>query len=133
MDEGTKIVLFTALNITLQTLLPVLVAAVASYVAVQVRAAWERIKQSQDDSVIGHIEWAVSVAINAAEQAGIAGLIKDKKEYALHVAQTILGNKGIKIDVISLEAAIEAAVYKELNKYPKLGYGMPAMTDPTPK
>lgn len=56
-------------------------------------------------------------AVLAAEQAGLAGLIVDKKEAAVSYAQAMLADRGMSIDVSALDAAIEAAVANELNRY----------------
>ena len=61
------------------------------------------------------IEWAVSVAVNAAEQAGLSKLIADKKQYAIGLAQEYLTKQGIPVDVSLLEGLVEAAVKAEIN------------------
>ena len=56
---------------------------------------------------------AASLAVQAAEQAGAAGLISDKKEYAMELAQKWLNLHGWdEIDLEVLDAAIEAEVNK---------------------
>ena len=62
------------------------------------------------------IEQAASFAVKAAEQSNFAGLIEDKKEYAIGVAQEYLNAHKVKIDVAVIEAAIESAIYSEMNK-----------------
>ena len=56
------------------------------------------------------------MAVLAAEQAGLSGVIEDKKEAALSYASEILRQKGLNIDIVALDAAIEAAVADELNR-----------------
>ena len=63
------------------------------------------------------LDWALrtaaSIAVQAAEQSGLADLISDKKTYAIEVAEKHLvaaGLTGIDLDLIG--AAIEAAVYE---------------------
>ena len=56
------------------------------------------------------------LAIAAAEQAGAANLINDKKKYALNIAEKWLSDAGIKIDLDLISAAIEAAVFAEFNR-----------------
>ena len=46
----------------------------------------------------------------------LAGLITDKKLYALSFAQKWLASRGVTIDLTALDAAIEAAVWAEFNK-----------------
>jgi len=54
-------------------------------------------------------------AVMAAEQAGLNGLVEDKKEYALNLVQNMLKEKGLQVDVSAIDAAIESAVATELN------------------
>jgi hypothetical protein len=62
------------------------------------------------------LEQAAKFAIQAAEQADFAGLIKDKKEYALSIAQKYLDDHKVKIQLDVIDAAIESAIYAEMNK-----------------
>ena len=60
---------------------------------------------------------AVDVAVRAAEQSNLAGFVNDKKEYALEVAQQWLDSHGWdEIDIVVLDAAIEAEVLKQFPK-----------------
>lgn len=53
------------------------------------------------------------MAVQAAEQAGVAGLIDDKKQYALNTLQRYLDSHGLEdFDIDVLEAAIESEVLK---------------------
>ena len=62
------------------------------------------------------LDQIANMAVKAAEEAKFAGLIEDKMAYALDIAQKQLDKKGIKIDLAVIKAAIEAAVYSEMNK-----------------
>lgn len=104
----------------LKILLPVVVSALAAYLIAQAKLLWARAKNAQPD-LADTLEWAARTAVFAAEQAGAAALIEDKKNYALDVAQMWLKSKGLPIDLDMIDAAIEAAVYSEINK-DKLGY-----------
>jgi hypothetical protein len=53
--------------------------------------------------------------VQAAEQAKIAGLIQEKKAYALALAQEWLKSRGWKLDIILIEGLIEQAVFEEFN------------------
>jgi hypothetical protein len=61
-------------------------------------------------------------AVKAAEQTGLSGMIEDKKQYALSVAEAWLDAKGIPIDLHLLDAAIEKAV---LENFPHDGETKP--------
>jgi len=53
------------------------------------------------------------MAVEAAEQAGVAGFVDDKKQYALNVLQRYLDEHGFEeFDIELLEAAIEAEVLR---------------------
>ena len=88
---------------------PVLATMVAAWVLAQAKLAWSKLKQ-----VSGDYSWALDVAaemaVKAAEQSEIAGYIKEKKEFALELAERYLTNMGFKIDIALIDAAIEAAV-----------------------
>lgn len=86
-------------------LIPVLVAVLMRWA----KQEWKRV----------HLpEWLANyaiVAVKAAEQANIAGLIEDKKPYAIEALQSFLDAHGVKLDANALDAAIEEAVrnYKD--------------------
>ena len=95
--------------------LPVLASLAAAYLVAQFKLLWAKAKAQQPD-LVDTLEWAARTAVSAAEQAGAAGIIKDKKAYALQVAQQWLDMKGLTVDLTAIDAAIEAAVYQEINK-----------------
>ena len=94
--------------------LPVLASLAVGALYAWARKTWAQFKEHSPD-IAYILEEAASMAVMAAEQAGAAGYITEKKEYALGIAQAFLNAKGIKIDLALLDAAIEAAVFKELN------------------
>ena len=62
------------------------------------------------------IRQAVSLAVKAAEGLSLAGVINDKKSYALSIAQIWLDEEGLgEINLGILEAAVEAEVLKVFN------------------
>jgi uncharacterized membrane protein YfbV (UPF0208 family) len=74
------------------------------------------------------IEQAAEFAVQAAEQAGAAKLIEDKKSYALEIAEAwIRKNTNIDIDLNLVAAAIEKSVGELFphNVETKTGYDMP--------
>lgn len=93
--------------------LPILAAAVVGWILQSIREGWARL----DDRKREMIAEAVKVAVYAAEQAGAAGLIEGKKEYALEIAEKWLASKGINLNIDLLDAAIEAAVLEEFNRF----------------
>lgn len=106
--------------------LPVIASLAAGALYAWLRKTWAQFKNEKPD-IAWILEQAAAMAVQAAEQAGAAGFIKDKKEYALGIAQLYLDSKGLKIDLALLDAAIEAAVFAEFNKNkPKPAAELPA-------
>mgnify|MGYP001363670427 CR=1 FL=1 len=92
--------------------LPVLAAALTAWLVQKIREMGKRIDSDTMDS----IRYAVAIAVDAAEQAGSAKLIADKKPYAIELAQKFLDKQGIKVDVALLEGLVEAAVLTSITE-----------------
>jgi hypothetical protein len=99
----------------LVAILPVLATAATAAIAAWARKTWAEFKNENQVPAF-YVEEIARIAVLAAEQAGAAGLIQDRKEYAMTVAQTWLAQRGIKLDLAIISAAIEAAVYDELKR-----------------
>ncbi|HQF37048.1 MAG TPA: phage holin, LLH family [Candidatus Dojkabacteria bacterium] len=103
----------------LQGLLNYLVPLLAAQAAVLL-GAWivkmvNEVKAKLTADQLTVLTTAVDIAIKAAEQMKIKDALIDKKTEALKIAQKYLTDHKVKIDVITLEAAIEAAVYSAFN------------------
>lgn len=61
------------------------------------------------------IEEVAALAVQAAEQYG--GLNTEKKRQALDLAQEALTARGIHLGLYELDVAIEAAVWREINRF----------------
>lgn len=96
----------------LLALAPVMAGYIASWLIAKARMAWSEYKAQHVDYAY-MLESIARIAVKAAEQAQIAELIEDKKSYAVQTVQAWLDEKGFKIDLLVIEAAIEAAVYDE--------------------
>lgn len=96
---------------TLMAVLPVLAVAVTGWIIQKIREAEKRIGAER----MTHVRWAAEMAVQAAEQAGLAGFIQDKKAHALQAAEAWLKGQGIRIDLDVLAEAVEAAVWSEIN------------------
>ena len=94
---------------------PVLASMLTAWLIAQTRLVWQKFRNAQPD-ITDQVEWAARTAVSAAEQAGAAKLIEDKREYAIGVADMWLNSKGLKVDIEMIEAAIEAAVWSEINQ-----------------
>ena len=100
-------ILQQVLSITLPPLAVALVALVIAWI--------RKVEKGLSADVMDSINLAVMMAVNAAEQAGAAQLIADKKEYALDLAQQYLAKQGIKLDLSLLDGMIESAVKTQIN------------------
>jgi len=105
----------------IQAILEAMLAVVLP-VAVGVLAAWLRARRDEILSHMGEREremllQAVDIAVNAAEQSGLAGHIRDvgaeKKKFALDTAEAYLRRWGLEIDLNVLAAMIEAEVGRQ--------------------
>lgn len=98
----------------LQELLVLIAPIIAGFVAAALTALtkkWLAELEASKPKLADAIRQAVSLAVQAAEQAGVAGLIEEKKEYALSIAESWLDQNGWdEIDLVILSAAIEAEV-----------------------
>jgi len=102
------------LELAALALLPVLAAFIAGYLRVKGKEILADLENRWPEQ-LSVVSFVVKQVVLAAEQAGAAGLIDDKKAYALGVATDWLAGLGLDIDLDVIEAAIEAAVKKEFN------------------
>lgn len=107
-------VLSKVIEAILIAILPPLVVALITFLIVKAKDVWERAKQ-WNPTVTQYLEQAASFAVQAAEQAGAANLIKDKKEYAIQIAEAWLAANHITTDLHLIDAAIEKAVLELFN------------------
>ena len=108
-------ILSAMLQSVLSYLLPVLAVALTGFLVAKIKEAWARAKVWNPD-ITELLENAAKFAVTAAEQAGAAQLIDDKKKYAFEIAEQWLALHGVKLELGMIDAAIEAAVYKQFNQ-----------------
>ena len=109
-----NIILSAVLQGLLEFLLPIVAVAIISVLVSWAKLLWAK-AQSWNPDTTDLLEEAAKVAVTAAEQAGTAYLINDKKAYAMDIAERWLAEHGIHLDIELIDAAIEAAVYKQFN------------------
>lgn len=103
-------ILVSIVNSLLLAALPVLVGAIVNALLAWGRVQWANLKASQP-LVADQVAFYVRIAVEAAQQAGIAKLITDKKAYALDIALRWLSQNGLDgIDIELIEAEIERQV-----------------------
>jgi hypothetical protein len=103
------------LETVIMVLIPVLIPALVAYLIALTKKALAQAKAGKPDLMFA-LEEAAKFAVQAAEQSQLSGLITDKKAYALQIAEDYLVSKGVKLDLHMIDAAIESAVWTELNK-----------------
>ena len=94
--------------------LPILIAALAFWL----KQKADEIKSKLTKEQLTALESIGSIAVRAAEQAGITKQIvggSAKKEYALQVAQNYLNSLCVKVDVTAVANVIESEVLKQFN------------------
>ena len=107
-------ILSKVIEAILIAILPPLVAFLVSVGLAYAKRVWGDLKQRYP-TVTELIEEAAVFAVQAAEQAGAAELIKDKKEYAIQIAEAWLEANHITTDIDLIDAAIEKAVLELFN------------------
>ena len=107
-------ILSKVIEAILIAILPPLVAFLVSIGLAYAKRVWGDLKQRYP-SVTELIEEAAVFAVQAAEQAGAAELIADKKQYAIQIAEAWLVANHITTDIDLIDAAIEKAVLELFN------------------
>ena len=107
-------VLSKVLEAILVAILPPLAVVIVSAAVAYAKRLWNDLKPRYP-SVTELIEEAAVFAVQAAEQAGAADLIKDKKQYAIQIAEAWLEANHITTDIDLIDAAIEKAVLELFN------------------
>lgn len=104
------------LDVALKALIPVLVAGLVGVA----KAYFDRLRAQVGNEKWEFAEKAAHVAVSYAEQLGLVDAAKktgaEKKALALEALQAALDAHNIKLDAKSLEAMIEAEVWKSLNQ-----------------
>lgn len=99
----------------LKIVLPVLATLLAGLAIQGLRWLEAKIKAERPDAY-ETLAFLASAAVKAAEQANVAGLITDKKAYAIDFITKRLATYGLNLDVADIEAEIEKAVFEEINQ-----------------
>ena len=109
-----NVILSAVLQSLLQYFLPILAVALVGFLVAKIKYFLAESK-AWNPKITSLLEEAAKFAVMAAEQAGAAKLISDKKVYAMDVAEKWLEQHGVHLDFELIDAAIEAAVYEQFN------------------
>lgn len=116
-------ILSKVIEAILIAILPPLAVVIVSAAVAYAKKLWGDLKLRYP-SVTDLVEQAAVFAVQAAEQAGAAELIKDKKEYAILIAEAWLEANHITTDIDLIEAAIEKAVLELFNSNDEPTYSL---------
>ena len=101
--------LSTVVQAVLMFILPIVAKYVVDWLKAATEAATASIESYQPD-IYATLKEAAIIAVQAAEQYGLSDKIQSKKDYALDIAEKWLAERGFKIDIVLIDAAIEAQV-----------------------
>ena len=111
-------ILSKVLEAMLIAILPPLAVALVGLIVGHAKRLWAEARLL-NPSLTGLIEQAAKFAVLAAEQAGAAKLVEDKKQYAIEIAERWLLTKNLVLDIDLIDAAIEKAVLELFNSEPE--------------
>lgn len=100
----------------LMAVLPLLAGMIAAWLGGLIKQAWAKANEIVGSDWQWALEQGAFMVVRAAEQLEIAGLLEEKKDYAIQTLDEYLKNRGFTVDFEILEAAIEAAV---IDNFPK--------------
>lgn len=112
-------ILGAVLQAVLIAILPTLAVAAFKWLWAKASTVWAELSERYP-TVTDLLRQSACIAVSAAEQAGAAGLITEKKQYAIGIAEKWLAEHGVVLDLDLIDAAIEAALYDTINQYKKL-------------
>ena len=104
-----NVILSQVLQAVLIVVLPPIAVFIVKFLQTKIKVLWEE-AQAWSPTITELVEQAARFAVVAAEQAGAAQLIKDKKEYAIQIAGDWLLEHGVDVNLELVSAAIEKAV-----------------------
>lgn len=91
------------------------ISVVGILITVALKMGLNLIKAKTTAEQFAFLQEAATVAVQAAEQLHLTGVINDKKAAAIDVLVRELATKGIKVDATAIDTAIEAAVMNAFN------------------
>jgi hypothetical protein len=111
------------IQVVLQAVLAVALPVVVKFIVDWLRKRLEEMEQSLGERRWYMIQEAVRIAVSAAEQSGLAGLIEDigeeKKRWAIDAAERFLAQNGLGgLDLDVLADMIESEVRKQFGDRP---------------
>jgi len=104
------------LTLVIIGVIPIIAHYVVQYLKAQSKRIESWITENIPSDELFELQKVARMVVKAAEQAGMAGLVKEKKAYAVQIAQEWLSSHGMEMDISAIDAAIEAAVYEEFKR-----------------
>ena len=95
----------------------IFITVVTAVIAFLGKAARDYLSHNLSSAQLNTLLLIAQQAVAVAEQTGATKAAEEKKAEALAIAQTYLDAYGIKVSAAQLDAAIEAAVFNEFNRF----------------
>ena len=99
----------------MKILLPVCIALILKWAG----ELWLKLKEAKPD-VAKVLSYAVTLAVQAAEQIFGDGHGVEKKTYAIQFVNNLLAEQGLKVNGDVIADAIESAVWEEINCWKRI-------------
>ena len=93
---------------------PIIASALAAWLIGLAKGAWAKAQLAVGENWSWVLNDGASIAVRAAQQLWVEN--EDKKNYAVATLQAYLNERGVKVNISIIEAAIEAAVLSEIKK-----------------
>jgi hypothetical protein len=106
-------VLSTFVQVFLTALAPVIASMLAAWLLQQYKLTRAKLAPEQ----LRWLDQVAVFAVLAAEQSNLAGLVTEKRDYAFGLVEKQLAQYGYKFDADTIYAAIEKAVFEQLNRF----------------
>lgn len=99
----------------LNYIVPLLAIQVAGLLVVWITKVINDVKAKLTADQLVILQTAVDIGIKAAEQLKIKDALIDKKTEAIKIAQQYLTDHKVQVNIVTLDAMVEAAVYQAFN------------------
>lgn len=106
---------FDVISKALQTLLEATLPILAGMAALWLRAKYDIMREQLTAEKRYALDKTIDVAIYAAEQLDVTGVINDKLEFVTELVEARAAELGLKLSVAEIRAMIESAVKQNFN------------------
>lgn len=122
MPVEVNALLQAAINLIGFALAVLAASGIVGKVVVWAKGKLLELEASQPENIQKWIEWAVTMAADFAEKLDLSGQLeqyaRSKKELAVEYAHTLLVQLGFDVSLETIDAALEALLFNNPDKYP---------------